>query len=113
MRAPQAHPRGADDTTSRGRGQCRRPPHGDFCWSACPTAPDDFGDGYRSRHGIEDTRQALLEARRAGVRSFCVTLDKGRADDLRHMCGPGAFPVRDDVRTPPLKIAGICRKLAI
>ena len=29
--------------------------------------PDDFGDDYRSQYGIEDTRQALLEARQAGA----------------------------------------------
>jgi Mg-chelatase subunit ChlD len=40
--------------------------------------PDDFGDDYRSDYGIEDTRQALLEARRAGVRPFCITIDRDR-----------------------------------
>ena len=75
--------------------------------------PDDFGDDYRSRYGIEDTRQALLEARQAGVRSFCVTLDKGGADYLKYMYGPAAFAVLDDVRKLPLKIADIYRKLTI
>jgi nitric oxide reductase NorD protein len=75
--------------------------------------PDDFGDDYRSRYGIEDTRQALLEARQAGVRSFCVTLDKGGADYLKYMYGPAAFAMLDDVRKLPLKIADIYRKLTI
>lgn len=73
--------------------------------------PDDFGDDYRSQYGIEDTRQALLEARQAGVRSFCVTIDKSGADYLKHMYGPAAFAVLDDVRKLPLKIAEIYRKL--
>jgi nitric oxide reductase NorD protein len=73
--------------------------------------PDDFGDDYRSRYGIEDTRQALLEARQAGVRSFCVTLDRSGADYLKYMYGPAAFAVLDDVRKLPLKIADIYRKL--
>jgi nitric oxide reductase NorD protein len=73
--------------------------------------PDDFGDDYRSQYGIEDTRQALLEARQAGIRSFCVTLDKGGADYLKYMYGPAAFAVLDDVRKLPLKIAEIYRKL--
>jgi len=73
--------------------------------------PDDFGDEYRGQYGIEDTRQALLEARQAGVRSFCVTIDRHGADYLRHMYGPAAYTVLDDVRKLPLKIADIYRKL--
>jgi nitric oxide reductase NorD protein len=73
--------------------------------------PDDFGDDYRSQYGIEDTRQALLEARQAGVRSFCVTIDKNGADYLKHMYGPAAYAVLDDVRKLPLKVAEIYRKL--
>lgn len=73
--------------------------------------PDDFGDDYRSQYGIEDTRQALLEARQAGVRSFCVTLDRNGADYLGHMYGPAAFAVLDDVRKLPLRIADIYRRL--
>jgi nitric oxide reductase NorD protein len=73
--------------------------------------PDDFGDDYRSQYGIEDTRQALLEARQAGVRSFCVTIDRNGADYLKHMYGPAAFTVLDDVKKLPLKIADIYRKL--
>ena len=73
--------------------------------------PDDFGDEYRSQYGIEDTRQALLEARQAGVRSFCVTIDRHGADYLKHMYGPAAYTVLDDVKKLPLKIADIYRKL--
>jgi len=75
--------------------------------------PDDFGDEYRSQYGIEDTRQALLEARQAGIRSFCVTIDKNGADYLKHMYGPAAYVVLDDVRKLPLKVAEIYRKLTI
>jgi nitric oxide reductase NorD protein len=73
--------------------------------------PDDFGDDYRSQYGIEDTRRALLEARQAGVRSFCVTIDRNGADYLKHMYGPAAFTVLDDVKKLPLRIADIYRKL--
>lgn len=75
--------------------------------------PDDFGDDYRSDYGIEDTRQALLEARRAGVRSFCITIDREGAGYLKHMYGPAAFAVLDEVRKLPLKVAEIYRKLTI
>ncbi len=73
--------------------------------------PDDFGDDYRSQYGIEDTRQALLEARQAGVRSFCVTIDRNGADYLGHMYGSAAFTVLDDVKKLPLRIADIYRRL--
>jgi len=36
--------------------------------------PDDE-DGYRGNYGIEDTRQAMLEARSRGVHPFCITID--------------------------------------
>ena len=75
--------------------------------------PDDFGDDYRSDYGIEDTRQALLEARRAGVRPFCITIDRAGADYLKHMYGPAAFAVLDEVRKLPLKVAEIYRRLTI
>ena len=75
--------------------------------------PDDFGDDYRSDYGIEDTRQALLEARRAGVRPFRITIDREGADYLKRMYGPAAYAVLDEVRKLPLKVAEIYRKLTI
>ncbi len=41
--------------------------------------PNDL-DHYEGRYGIEDTRMALLEARREGLHPFCVTIDQ-EADD--------------------------------
>jgi nitric oxide reductase NorD protein len=73
--------------------------------------PDDFGDEYRGTYGIEDTRRALQEARRQGIRSYCVTIDRHGADYLKHMVGPAAYTVLDEVRTLPLKLADIYRRL--
>jgi nitric oxide reductase NorD protein len=73
--------------------------------------PDDFGDEYRGQYGVEDTRQALIEARRAGVRSYCVTIDRHGADYLKHMYGPASYTVLADVSKLPLKIADIYRRL--
>lgn len=73
--------------------------------------PDDFGDEYRGQYGVEDTRQALLEARQAGVRAYCVTIDRHGADYLRHMYGPASYTVLADVRKLPLRIADIYRRL--
>lgn len=48
--------------------------------------PNDL-DVYEGRYGMEDTRQALLEARRAGIQPFCVTIDQQAADYLPYLFG--------------------------
>jgi nitric oxide reductase NorD protein len=73
--------------------------------------PDDHGDEYRGRYGIEDTRHALLEAREQGIRSYCVTIDRHGADYLPQLYGPAHYSVIDDARKLPRKIAEIYRKL--
>lgn len=72
--------------------------------------PDDY-DGYRGDYGIEDTRQALLEARHSGIHPFCITIDKEAVDYLPHMYGHASYVVVDEVRKLPLKVADIYRKL--
>jgi len=74
--------------------------------------PDDYGDEYRGHYGVEDTRRALQEAHRAGVRSFCITIDRHGADYLAHMYGSARYTVLDDVRQLPVKIADIYQRLA-
>ena len=73
--------------------------------------PDDYGDEYRGRYGIEDTRRALLEARARGIRSYCVTIDRHGADYLPQLYGPAHYTVIDDARKLPARIADIYRKL--
>ncbi len=52
--------------------------------------PNDL-DHYEGRYGIEDTRMALLEARRAGLRPFCVTIDQEADDYLPYLFGRDGF----------------------
>jgi len=73
--------------------------------------PDDFGDGYRGEYGIEDTRQALLEARRRGIHPFCITIDERARDYLPHMYGAASWVLVDDVRRLPVKTADVYRRL--
>ncbi|MBL8479868.1 MAG: nitric oxide reductase activation protein [Sterolibacteriaceae bacterium] len=73
--------------------------------------PDDHGDEYRGRYGIEDTRRALLEAREKGIRSYCVTIDRHGADYLPQLYGPAHYTVIDDAKKLPARIADIYRKL--
>ena len=72
--------------------------------------PNDM-DHYEGRFGIEDTRRAVIEARRQGVRPFCVTIDHEGADYLPHVFGVDGFTV---IRKPeelplrlPLLVAGL------
>ncbi len=73
--------------------------------------PDDFHDGYRGDYGIEDTRQALIEARRSGIHPFCVTIDEEARDYLPHMYGPASWVLIDDAGQLPLKTADVYRRL--
>ena len=73
--------------------------------------PDDYFDVYRGQHGIEDTRMALLEAKRRGVHSFCITIDREARDYLPHMYGHARYTILDDVQQLPRKIADIYRRI--
>ena len=72
--------------------------------------PDDY-DIYKGRYGIEDTRQALLETRKAGIHPFCITIDKAEHHYLSHMYGPANYVFIDDIAKLPVKIPEIYRKL--
>ncbi|MEA3413415.1 MAG: hypothetical protein U9R74_18045 [Pseudomonadota bacterium] len=72
--------------------------------------PDDY-IGFRGKYGIEDTRQALFEARREGIHPFCITIDEQAGDYLPHMYGQVNYVVIDDVRKLPLKVSDIYRQL--
>lgn len=58
--------------------------------------PHDI-DLYEGRYGIEDTRIALGEAREAGIKPFCVTIDREGASYLPHLFGPAGYTI---VRKP-------------
>jgi len=65
--------------------------------------PNDL-DRYEGRHGIEDTRHAVREARRLGLTPFCVTIDEQGNDYLPHIFGTGGYVV---IRRPaelPLRL---------
>jgi len=72
--------------------------------------PDDY-DIYKGQYGIEDTRQALLESRRAGIHPFCITIDRAEHSYLSHMYGLANYVFIDDIAKLPVKIPEIYRKL--
>jgi len=73
--------------------------------------PDDYSDNYRGEYGIEDTRQALIEAHRSGIKPFCITIDREARDYLPHLYGPVNWTLVDEVARLPLKVAEIYRRL--
>ncbi|WGZ95313.1 MAG: nitric oxide reductase activation protein [Candidatus Thiothrix putei] len=73
--------------------------------------PEDYFDIYNTQYGIEDTRQALFEARRTGIHPFCITIDQRGKDYLPHMYGHANWVEIDDVKKLPLKVADIYRRL--
>jgi hypothetical protein len=68
----------------------------------------DYGD---ADYGVEDTRRALLEGRRKGVNSFCITVDKKSRDYLPHMYGESNYTVIDNVDTLPARLPLIYKRL--
>lgn len=62
--------------------------------------PNDL-DQYEGRYGIEDTRHAIVDAKRKGLRPFCVTIDKQAADYLPYLFGQtGYVVIRNPVELP-------------
>jgi nitric oxide reductase NorD protein len=72
--------------------------------------PDDY-DGYRGDYGIEDTRQALIEAKQQGIHPFCITIDKEGREYLPHMYGAVNYALVDEVGKLPVKVGDIYRRL--
>jgi nitric oxide reductase NorD protein len=54
--------------------------------------PNDL-DHYEGRYGIEDTRQAILEARRVGLAVFGVTIDRKGQDYFPYLFGRGGYAI--------------------
>jgi nitric oxide reductase activation protein len=74
--------------------------------------PLDCGcDRYHDRYAQEDTRMALREARRAGVRVYCVTVDPTGPRYLPRMYGDVAWTVIDRVDQLPERLARALQRL--
>lgn len=74
--------------------------------------PDDQ-DGCRGAYRIEDTRQALFEARHEGVHPFCITIDDEAMDYLPHRFGAANCTVVSDVRSLPCRVSDIYRHISV
>ncbi|MBL4764158.1 MAG: VWA domain-containing protein [Colwellia sp.] len=54
--------------------------------------PNDI-DHYEGRFGIEDTHQAINEAKKLGIKPFCITIDTEAQDYLPYLFGSDGFTV--------------------
>lgn len=73
--------------------------------------PNDL-DEYDSRYGVEDTRRAIIEARRLGITPFCVTIDREGGDYLPHLFGRAGFQVIRDPETLPARLPALYATLS-
>ncbi len=72
--------------------------------------PNDL-DCYEGRYGIEDTRMALIEARRRGVNPFCVSIDDKANNYLPYIFGESAYVFVRDVNQLPYKLTRLYLRL--
>lgn len=62
--------------------------------------PNDL-DQYEGHYGIEDTRQAIIEARQLGLTPYCVTIDSKGHDYLPYLFGREGFSIVNDATQLP------------
>ena len=72
--------------------------------------PNDEDD-YAGAYGIEDTRQAVAEARLQGVRLFCLTIDRQGSLYLGRMFGPHGYTTLWEVTQLPQRLPEIYRHM--
>ncbi len=72
----------------------------------------DYGeDRNDENYSLLDTRLALEEATRAGVHTYCITVDKAGYDYLKQMCPEDAYLVIDRVRDLPVALPRVYRAI--
>jgi nitric oxide reductase NorD protein len=72
--------------------------------------PNDV-DEYAGRYGIEDTRQAVAEARLAGIAPFCLTVDREAPVYLPSVFGPRGYAVLPRPERLPGVLVDVLRSL--
>jgi nitric oxide reductase NorD protein len=72
--------------------------------------PNDI-DHYEGRYGIEDTRRAVQEARRAGIAVFGVTVDREAKDYFPTLFGRGGYAIVDHIARLPSALPALYRHL--
>jgi hypothetical protein len=71
-----------------------------------------YGEGAEVDYAIHDTRQALNEARQAGIKPFVLTIDPQGNDYLRTMCEGIDYEVLDDINQLPARLLALYRTMS-
>ena len=64
-------------------------------------------DNYIKQYAIEDTRKAIIEAKKMGLQPFCVTIDKKGSQYLPHIFGAGRFVIVRNLSELPQKLPAL------
>ncbi len=72
--------------------------------------PNDV-DTYEGRYGVEDTRQAVHEARLEGIEVFCLTVDRRAPEYVGRIFGPTGYAVLRDATALPRVLLDAVRAL--
>jgi nitric oxide reductase NorD protein len=73
--------------------------------------PNDV-DRYEGRYGVEDMRQAVLEARLQGISPFCLTVDRAAASYLGAVFGAAQYALLPRPELLPTALLDWIRRLA-
>jgi nitric oxide reductase NorD protein len=72
--------------------------------------PNDV-DAYEGRYGIEDTRQAVAEARLQGLVPFCLTVDREAPAYLPTLFGRSGYAMLPRQQILPVVLVEVVRRL--
>lgn len=72
--------------------------------------PNDM-DQYEGKYGIEDSRQAIAEARLQGIHPFCVTVDRHAPDYMPRIFGSGGYSALHKAENLPTVLVEVLRRL--
>lgn len=72
--------------------------------------PNDL-DKYESRYGLEDTKQAIIEAKKQGLTPFCVSIDYQAADYLSFLFGAQGYLHLNNALDLPKKLPKVFYQL--
>jgi nitric oxide reductase NorD protein len=72
--------------------------------------PNDV-DQYQGQYGVEDSRQAIFEARASGVFPFCLTVDRDASEYLPRIFGRTGHTIVQRPEQLPAALLGAVRTL--
>lgn len=71
----------------------------------------EYGEELMLDYAVQDTRKALDEARKGGIRPFLLTVDEDGNDYLREMCNDIGYEILSDINQLPMRIVSLYREL--